>query len=168
MSNGQTVVSIDLKVFMQGVKEFERNQVDMDWAIPRLISDAMTVGFNSIYALGAALGFSQQGLYLQSITMETSKQGRDTEGAISNAAKDPVTGYRYPEGLEVGTAPHIIRAKFAKALHFFMSDGTEIFAKRVRHPGTRPYWIYRDSAAAINKKIPALAENIIRRASQHG
>jgi hypothetical protein len=36
-----------------------------------------------------------------------------------------------------GTRPHIIRARRAKALRFEV-DGQIVFAKYVRHPGTRP------------------------------
>ena len=39
--------------------------------------------------------------------------------------------------VEFGTAPHIIRPKNAKALHW-KSGGNDIFAKVVHHPGTRP------------------------------
>ncbi len=163
MTKPTGIVSIDMRAFNEGVKRFEQSKIDVDWAIPRLISDAMTVGYNKIYALGQAFGFSTTGLYMQSIQMETSKHGRHTEGAISNAAKDPISGYRYPEGLEVGTPPHVIRAKIAKALHFFLADGTEIFAKKVNHPGTPAKWIYKDAAEHISKQIPALVENIIRR-----
>ncbi|WP_328434588.1 hypothetical protein [Streptomyces sp. NBC_00425] len=36
-----------------------------------------------------------------------------------------------------GTRPHIIRPRRRQALHFYV-DGTEVFTKLVRHPGTRP------------------------------
>lgn len=35
-----------------------------------------------------------------------------------------------------GTRPHLIRPRRAKALHFYV-DGSEVFTRLVRHPGTR-------------------------------
>lgn len=35
-----------------------------------------------------------------------------------------------------GTRPHLIRPRRARALHFYV-DGTEVFTRLVRHPGTR-------------------------------
>ena len=40
--------------------------------------------------------------------------------------------------IEVGTRPHVIRAKSAKALRFFYR-GRLVFRKSVNHPGTRAY-----------------------------
>lgn len=37
-----------------------------------------------------------------------------------------------------GTPPHIIEARRAKALHWVNGNGHDVFAKRVRHPGTKP------------------------------
>ncbi|MFM9590703.1 hypothetical protein ACKI16_29375 [Streptomyces scabiei] len=36
-----------------------------------------------------------------------------------------------------GTRKHLIRPRRAKALHFYV-DGTEVFTRLVRHPGTKP------------------------------
>ncbi|MXM67073.1 hypothetical protein GR925_27490 [Streptomyces sp. HUCO-GS316] len=35
-----------------------------------------------------------------------------------------------------GTRPHLIRPRRARALHFYV-DGSEVFTRLVRHPGTR-------------------------------
>lgn len=47
-------------------------------------------------------------------------------------------GISYAAMLEYGgrTSPHIIVPKKANVLHFFLKDGTEVFTKRVRHPGS--------------------------------
>ena len=37
-----------------------------------------------------------------------------------------------------GTKPHPIEPVTAQALHFFASDGTEVFTQHVDHPGTAP------------------------------
>jgi len=44
----------------------------------------------------------------------------------------------YAPFVELGTRPHVIFPKNKKALRFF-KDGKEIFAKKVRHPGSKPY-----------------------------
>lgn len=46
--------------------------------------------------------------------------------------------------VEFGTPPHIIRPKNKKALHW-KSGGKDIFAKIVRHPGTRPQPFIRNT-----------------------
>jgi len=45
---------------------------------------------------------------------------------------------RYIRPIELGSKPHEIAARRAKALRFIGSDGTYVFRKKVRHPGTRP------------------------------
>jgi hypothetical protein len=44
----------------------------------------------------------------------------------------------YASYLELGTKPHTITPRSASALRFTVS-GSAVFARRVRHPGTRPY-----------------------------
>lgn len=157
-------VEIDNKSFREGIETFKKNKIDVDWAIPRMISDAITFGYNRVHAYGTSAGFKRDGLYLRNIQMQTMGGGRDTEGTIGNAAKDPRSGYRYPEGIEFGTLPHIIRVKPPKrALHFFLKDGTEVFAVRVNHPGTKGLFIYRRAAEDIHKELPAFALNIVER-----
>ena len=57
----------------------------------------------------------------------------------------------YSAALEYGTKPHVIEPKTAKALHF-KSDGQDIFAKRVNHPGTKPLAIMRNAALTVQKQ----------------
>jgi hypothetical protein len=54
--------------------------------------------------------------------------------------------------LEFGTPPHIIRAKDSGSLHW-KSNGKDIFAKLVHHPGTRPYPFIRMTCEKDLKKI---------------
>ena len=44
----------------------------------------------------------------------------------------------YAAHVEFGTRAHVIRPRRAKLLRFFSRSGGVVFAKRVRHPGTRP------------------------------
>jgi hypothetical protein len=62
--------------------------------------------------------------------------------------------------VELGTPPHIIRPKNAKALHW-KSAGKDVFAKRVNHPGTRPNPFIRTT---LMKDLPKIVEKNIDRA----
>ena len=51
----------------------------------------------------------------------------------------PKLGYKLKDWIIGGTRPHIIRAKNAEALHFYWKRKRKwVFAKFVRHPGTKP------------------------------
>lgn len=58
--------------------------------------------------------------------------------------------------LEFGTAPHIIRPKNAKALHW-KSGGNDVFAKVVHHPGTQPQPFIRNTFRTKFKEICKLS-----------
>ncbi len=55
----------------------------------------------------------------------------------------------YGKFVEFGTNPHIIKPTEKKALKF-KSGGNVVFAKQVKHPGTRPNPFVRN---AINNKL---------------
>jgi len=57
--------------------------------------------------------------------------------------------------VELGTRPHMIRAVVAKALRFKVG-GRVVFAKSVRHPGTKPQFFMRRAAEETEKRIPRL------------
>lgn len=61
-------------------------------------------------------------------------------------------GVKYGRHLEDGTPPHIIRPKNKKALRWTGPGGKPIFAKRVNHPGTKPYPVVKPTAEK-NKTI---------------
>lgn len=54
----------------------------------------------------------------------------------------------YAAAVELGTRPHVIRARNADALHFQMG-GRDIFAREVHHPGTRPRPFLRNAAEQV-------------------
>lgn len=64
----------------------------------------------------------------------------------------------YSADLEYGTKPHVIEPKSAKALHF-KKDGKDIFAKIVRHPGTKPLAIMRNAALKVQKQVGGMFIN---------
>jgi hypothetical protein len=60
----------------------------------------------------------------------------DVEGELQIVSTDdrgPIARYMLR-----GTRPHDIYPVHASALHFFASDGTEVFTQHVSHPGTSP------------------------------
>ncbi len=84
-------------------------------------------------------------------------------GFLRNAIYHEVVGNtinihmpEYAFCVEFGTAPHIIRAVNAKALHWKTSAGTDVFAKVVHHPGTEPFPFIR---MAINTKLRDIVYN---------
>lgn len=59
-------------------------------------------------------------------------------------------GMKYGRFLEEGTAPHIIRPKNKKALHW---HGAAHPVKQVNHPGTKPYPILEDTLRANRARL---------------
>lgn len=49
-----------------------------------------------------------------------------------------------------GTGPHLIEARTARALRFWVEGGDIVFAKRVNHPGTAPNPFYREAKDEID------------------
>lgn len=58
-------------------------------------------------------------------------EGDQVKGGVEGAGGPAFYGRYFEEG---GKGPYEIRPKTAQALHFFASDGSEVFAKKVMHP----------------------------------
>ena len=55
----------------------------------------------------------------------------------------------YASAIDGGAKPHIIVPRRARALRFIARGGSVVFARKVRHPGNRPYkFLYRATVAA--------------------
>jgi len=71
----------------------------------------------------------------------------------------------YAAAIDKGAAPHVIRARSAKALRF-MGKGGVVFRKSVNHPGNKPYrFLYRATNAAgrtFAQKMNARMQTIAR------
>ena len=46
---------------------------------------------------------------------------------------------KYAAPIDRGARPHVIRPRRRKALRFVTKNGTVVFARKVNHPGNRPY-----------------------------
>lgn len=66
------------------------------------------------------------------------ERGRDAVGPYRDVGSDATTpsGYPYPLGLELGTAPHVIESHGKYPLR---DKHGNIFGRTVNHPGTQPY-----------------------------
>lgn len=79
---------------------------------------------------GRPAGYARDSIHVE--------RGRDAEGPYRDVGADALTptGYDYPLGLELGTAPHVIESHGNYPLR--SKDG-RIFGRTVNHPGTPPY-----------------------------
>jgi len=64
--------------------------------------------------------------------------------------------------MEEGTKAHIIKAKGKWPLHFFLDNGTEIYARKVRHPGTPAYEMIDGTRRFLDPKIRWYVEQVIK------
>lgn len=78
------------------------------------------------------------GVYAASFRTTTLRLGRELRTVVVNTAP-------YATFLEGGTKPHVIYPVRGTHLVFRTRDGTLVFAKKVNHPGTRPYRVLTDA-----------------------
>ncbi len=71
---------------------------------------------------------------------------RADDGDILQGGAGAGAGLDYAKALEYGSRPHEILPRNGKFLRF-EKDGRVIFARRVNHPGNRPFRYMRDSFA---------------------
>ena len=75
---------------------------------------------------------------------ESIRPVRADDGEVLRGGAAGGGGLDYARPLEFGAAPHEIVPRVARFLRF-EKDGRVIFAKRVNHPGNRPFRYMRDS-----------------------
>lgn len=61
-----------------------------------------------------------------------------------------------------GTRPHLIRPRNGRVLRFMGRGGGVVFARLVRHPGTKPYPFARDAAKAAQRTFPLRVLDLFR------
>lgn len=150
----------DLK---EALELLDRTGANMEKAVPRVVSDATTECYRRAREIIAQENIYRTGLYSKSVRMDVDERGRDTEGRVGNAARDPRTGFPYPVVIEEGSKPHMITPTVKKALHFYTKSGEEVFAKRVMHPGTKPRRVFQRARDFAVKEIPRLVEDFLRK-----
>lgn len=70
--------------------------------------------------------------------------------ALRGIAESAPLDYILP--LEEGSVPHEIRPRTKKALAFRVG-GALIIRRKVRHPGTKAHWMFRDGTAAATPRV---------------
>lgn len=74
------------------------------------------------------------------------------EGALAWRIASPVV---YAPVVEGGSRPHVIRPRGGRFLAFEVG-GARVYARQVRHPGTRGRFMFRDGAAALQSALPGI------------
>lgn len=96
-------------------------------------------------------------------------KGTFVSGLSIDVVAGGVRGVSYASHVEFGTKPHVITAK-GRALRFSVdaSKGVarQVFRKRVRHPGTRPYRFMRNALAAKLPRAEQLLETAFELAAE--
>jgi len=126
-----------------------------------------------LFAWMQATGYHMQG----EIQQRTPKRDGTLQTSIQTAVK-PVgtfgveaivgTPLSYAVPVELGSKPHDIVAKNGKALHFIMG-GIPIFAKRVRHPGSKGAFMFQKAfdanVAQIEKDFAMFVDHLFAKIS---
>ena len=68
----------------------------------------------------------------------------------------------YAAFVEKGTRPHVIEARPGGVLRWTGSDGQIHFARRVKHPGSRPGNQLRDAVAANRRTLRPRIQRVLR------
>jgi hypothetical protein len=98
-------------------------------------------------------------------------------GALQKATKHKVirngrvlvlsNSKKYAASIDRGARPHIITPKNGRYLRFRGRGGNWVFARRVKHPGNRPYkFLYRATVAAHRFGGRDLRQRLTRLAAQ--
>jgi len=160
-------MSLSFEVNERDLKEaiavLERTGANMEKALPRVVSDATTQTYRKVRELIAQENIRRTGLYSKSVRMDMKGSGLNTEGRVGNAARDPRTGFPYPVVIEEGSKPHMITPTVKMCLHFYTKGGDEVFATRVRHPGTQPRKVFGRARDFAAQEIPRLVREFLKK-----
>lgn len=90
---------------------------------------------------------------------------RSIDRRVFSAARGIVfVGEKYGKWVEFGTDPHIIRPKNAKVLAFKV-NGRMVFARKVNHPGSRPYPYmgpaFKENKGKVLKEYARVAQLVV-------
>lgn len=74
---------------------------------------------------------------------------------ISGLSARIISTASYIMPVERGSKPHLIVAKNARALHFFI-DGEEVFVKSVKHPSSHGRFFIQRTAETVRSNAPVI------------
>lgn len=89
------------------------------------------------------------------LTVTTKMREDPTKISMEIAIMSPSAQGLLPTYLELGTKAHEIFPRNARFLHFALGGVIEVFARKVNHPGTRPYLFLSDTLAEFMTDIRA-------------
>lgn len=111
------------------------------WHIERTITEVERISFRGLRRFAKILKQEVEqgapGSLKNSVSVKPRFFKKSVLVTSSHKSGEPVAAW-----VEFGTAPHIITPKTKKVLRWFDGD-TAIFAKKVRHPGTKPNPYFR-------------------------
>lgn len=137
-------MTLDLSPLGHALRELDDN-------LDRAMAEAMLDAGNMVAAEARAThGFTDRtGALSRSIHAESSG-GSFLDGTLDVAV---VADTPYAKFVEEGTRAHVIEPRRAKALRWIGRNGRAVFARRVRHPGTKPYLFL---VGALERLFPTL------------
>ena len=108
------------------------------------------------YFLYELAGYAEQEMIRQA-PQRTGKLRRSIRKRVNMARLEAEVGpdVEYAVWVEMGTRPHVIRPVRARALRF-EAGGEIVFARLVRHPGTKPNPFMRRTADETRRQVPRL------------
>lgn len=140
---------MDLSIKVDGLEELIANvrkaKGSFDSLLLQAMNKATTEVQNEAKAVKEGRFKTQTGTLRRSILREVQSAQK---GLVYVASDAPYGIY-----VELGSGPHTIEARGKKALAFKGPSGI-IFAKRVNHPGSKPYPFMSAAFEAIAPKIP--------------
>ena len=89
----------------------------------------------------------------------------NADGKPRGAALLPGKEYTLLEVLEYGSPPHVITPRNKTILRWEV-DGSVVWAKRVMHPGTRPYAMIRVARERLKRDIQKINKRIAKQIGQ--
>jgi HK97 gp10 family phage protein len=138
----------DFNIQIKGLDELVNSANKIGGEMPALLYkvmvDSTTDVMNDAKRIGPGSFKNQTGTLRRSIDRRVISS---TKGLV-------FVGEKYGTYVEEGTGPHIIRPKNKKMLAFKI-NGKMVFARQVRHPGSRPYPFMKPSFEENKPKILA-------------
>lgn len=153
-------MAADFSLKIEGLEQLISDAKKVGGEMPSLLHKAMV---NSTTLVQNKAREIQPG----SFKNRTGTLRRSIQRRVESAARGVIfVGEKYGQYVEFGTRPHVILPKRGKVLRMKI-NGSDVFARRVNHPGSKAYPFmepaYRDSAPKIVEQYAIIGEEIVKR-----
>lgn len=81
---------------------------------------------------------------------------------ISEDTGKVFVGVDYGKHIEYGTKPHVITPKKANGILAWKVSGQWRYAKKVNHPGTKPYPFWKPAIKKTKKEAPLILKKVVK------